>query len=247
MVRKINPPRGICRFILLEMHKNSVYRACARHLKRYRMDGMDDKIPRRDFLLGKLLGRLVLRLFGWQIEGELPQLSKCVVAVAPHTSNWDFVFGMAAALSLDLDASWFGKHTLFHSRPASCVLTRLGGIPVDRSQPHGIIEQVIETCNSRDKFLFGIAPEGTRRPVTRWKTGGYHIARKAGIPIVPVRIDYPHKTITILEPFRPGEDLEQEMLKISSFYSAEQAKNPQNFSSHLPEDSPPQQPDGDDC
>lgn len=216
-------------------------------LKRYKMKTMTDNIPRRNFPPGRWLGRVVLRLFGWRIKGELPQLSKSVVVVAPHTSNWDFVFGMAAALALDLDANWLGKHTLFKYRPVAWLLTRLGGIPVDRKHPHGIIEEIIDACNARDKFLLGIAPEGTRSPVRHWKTGAYHIAHRAGIPIIPVRIDYRQRSIIILEPFRPGEDMEQVMHTISRLYSAEQAKNPQNFLSHRPEHPAPPPPDVTDC
>lgn len=208
---------------------------------------MNDKIPRRNFPIGRLIGRLMLLLFGWRIEGDLPQLAKCVVVVAPHTSNWDFFFGMAAALALDLDANWLGKHTLFRIPPSAWLLSRLGGIPVDRAHPHGIIEQIVDTCCSRDKFLLGIAPEGTRSPVKHWKTGAYLIARKASVPIVPACIDYRQKSISILEPFMPGDDMEQEMLRISSYYSGAQAKISQNFIPHQPEDAPLRPPNADDC
>lgn len=200
---------------------------------------MTDSIHRRNFPPARLLGQLILYLFGWQIEGELPRLSKCVIVVAPHTSNWDFVFGLAAALALDLDANWLAKHTLFRNRLIARMLIWLGGIPVDRKHPHGIIENVIEECLSRDKFLLGIAPEGTRSPVPHWKPGVWHIAHRTGIPILPARIDYSHKTISILEPFQVGDDMEQEMLKISNLYCAEQAKNPHKFLPHRPEKTSP--------
>jgi len=206
---------------------------------------MTDSIPRRHFLFGRLLGRLILRLFGWQIEGELPHLSKCVIVVAPHTSNWDFIFGMAAALALDLDANWLGKHSLFHYRPVARVLIWLGGVPVDREHPHGIIENILNESITREKFLLGVAPEGTRKPVQHWKTGAWHIAHRAGIPILPGRIDYSRKVISILEPFMVDDDMEQEMLKISRLYSAEQAKHPDKFMPHRPAHLPP--PGVNDC
>ena len=208
----------------------------------FKMDDMSDQIPRRNFLPGRLLGRTILSLFGWQIEGDLPQLSKAIICVAPHTSNWDFVFGMAGALSRDLDASWFGKHSLFRFRPVARILTWLGGIPVDRNLPHGIIEQVIQTCNSRKSFLFGLAPEGTRRRVTRWKTGIYHISRNTNVPIIPVCNNYPRRRIVVYESFQPDQDMEHAMLEISRYYCAYQAKKPANFSPHIADRSEPSSP-----
>ncbi|MDT8421482.1 MAG: 1-acyl-sn-glycerol-3-phosphate acyltransferase [Desulfuromonadales bacterium] len=208
---------------------------------------MTDSLPRRHFLPGRWFGHLMLRLTGWRVEGALPPVAKCVVVVAPHTSNWDFFFGMAAALALDLDASWFGKHTLFRLPTVAWLLTRLGGIPVDRSHPQGVIQQVIDLCRSRQQFLFGIAPEGTRSRVTRWKTGAYLIARATGMPILPVRFDYPRRRITILEPYQPGPDMEQEMLRLSSFYSSRLARKPEKFSPHQSDVTPPPPPGAGDC
>jgi 1-acyl-sn-glycerol-3-phosphate acyltransferase len=208
---------------------------------------MSDTLPRRNSRTGRWLGRLMLRLLGWRIAGELPRLPKAVVVAAPHTSHWDFVFGMAAALTLDLDVRWLGKHSLFRYRPAAWLLTRLGGIPVDRRRPQGIIEKAVAVCNARDRFLLAIAPEGTCRPVARWKSGAWQIARQAGIPLVPIRIDYKHQEIAILEPLQPTGDLEQEMLAVSRLYSAEQAKYPPKFLPHQPKQAAPPPPAADDC
>jgi 1-acyl-sn-glycerol-3-phosphate acyltransferase len=195
------------------------------------MNPTTDIIPRRHFLLGRLIGSLVLRLLGWRIEGDLPQLAKCVIAVAPHTSNWDFVIGMATALKLDLNANWLGKNTIF-CPPFKPLLLWLGGIPVDRRKPQGIFEQVAAECNQRDHFLLAITPEGTRRPVTNWKTGCYRIAKTAGIPVVATTLDYSTKTIRFFEPYHPGDDVDLEMRKLSEMFPPEFAKIAENFTTH---------------
>jgi 1-acyl-sn-glycerol-3-phosphate acyltransferase len=110
-----------------------------------------------------------------------------------------------------------------------------------------VIQQVIDLCRSRQQFLFGIAPEGTRSRVTRWKTGAYLIARATGMPILPVRFDYPRRRITILEPYQPGPDMEQEMLRLSSFYSSRLARKPEKFSPHQSDVTPPPPPGAGDC
>jgi len=192
------------------------------------MSAQDYAIPRRNFFLGRLLGRLLLGLLRWKIRGELPGLSKVVLVVAPHTSNWDWIIGMAAALSLDLDAHWLGKHTRFEGRLRRPLLW-LGGIPVNRTRPEGVIEQVVEVCDRREKFLLGVAPEGTRRPVAHWKTGCWRVASATGMPLLPVAIDYAHREIVIYDPFRTGTDMEADMERLSAVFAAEMAKYPDKF------------------
>jgi len=192
------------------------------------MSAQDNAIPRRNFFLGRLLGRLLLGLLRWKIRGELPRLPKVVLVVAPHTSNWDWIVGMSAALSLDLDAHWLGKHTLFEGRLRRPLLW-LGGIPVNRSRPEGVIEQVVEVCNRHRQFLLGIAPEGTRKPVEHWKTGCWRIASAAGMPLLPVAIDYRLREIVIYAPFQTGCDMEADMERLASGFTAEMAKYPEKF------------------
>jgi len=189
------------------------------------------QIPRRHFWLGRLLGRLVLWIMRWRIRGELPPVNKVLLVVAPHTSNWDWVIGMAAALALDLDAHWLGKHTLF-AGPFRKVLVWLGGIPVNRSSPEGIIDQVVAVCQRHDQFLLGIAPEGTRKPVAHWKTGCWRIASAAGMPLLPIAIDYAHRDIAILELFRPGTDMGQDMNRLAGHFTASMARHPDKFHPH---------------
>ena len=175
-----------------------------------------------------------MKLLGWRLEGQIPDRPKLIAVVAPHTSNMDWVVGMAAALHLDLDANWLGKQSLFRGTLGG-ILRLLGGIPVDRSQPHGIIAQVVSEVRGRDKFLIGLAPEGTRKPRDRWRSGCYYIARDAGIPLVPVRIDYSRKVIEIGTILPLSADAEETLAKISSWYRPEMARYPEKFLHHRPE------------
>lgn len=198
------------------------------HLKLSNMQEIPSQLPKRNCPLSRWLGRRILALLGWSVEGRLPGLRKAVLTVAPHTSNWDFVIGMSAALALDLDANWLGKQTLFKGFGGS-LLRKLGGIPVDRGHPDGILEQIIAACHNQPQFLLAIAPEGTRKPVSPWKSGCCRIAQAAQIPLVPVAFDYTQKKIRIFNPWVPDQDLGSNMTRLSRHYSAAMAKKPENF------------------
>jgi len=188
-------------------------------------------LPLHNWTVCRWLGRALLNLLGWRIVGTLPDMPKAVIAVAPHTSNWDWVLGMAAALALDLDANWLGKHSLFDG-PWGELLRKLGGIPVDRQHPEGVLEQVIEQCRGKDTFLFGLSPEGTRKPVSPWKSGCCRLAQGAGIPLIPVAFDYSQKAILIFDHWVPDADLERCLLRLSSCFQAKMAKHPHAFRPH---------------
>ena len=119
-------------------------------------------IPTRGWRWGRGLGRLVLAVARWGFEGQVPNLSKGVIIVAPHTSNWDFVIGAAGMLALDLKLRFLGKHTLFDG-PLAPIMRGLGGIPVDRTQPgSGIVEEMAERFENEEKLLLALAPEGVK-------------------------------------------------------------------------------------
>ena len=189
-------------------------------------------LPVRKNAFLRFVGGSVLKVMGWRVAGTFPLISKAVVIAAPHTSNWDFIIGIAAKFQLQLQIHWLGKATLF--RPPFAWLFRwLGGSPVRRSSPEGIVEQTVCLFNEHDAYLLGLSPEGTRKKVDRWKTGFYHIARGAGVPIVPVAFDYGRKAIFIGEPFWPSESLETDFAALMNFYSAVEGKIQQNFNKHL--------------
>lgn len=178
----------------------------------------------------RLAGSAILKLSGWRIQGNFPNLPKAVVIAAPHTSNWDFIIGIAAKSKLELDIHWLGKHTLFR-KPFDRLFRWLGGTPVERNSSQGIVEQTIDLFRNQEQFLLGLSPEGTRKKVDRWKTGFYQIARGAGVPIIPVAFDYSKKMILIGEPLEPSGSAEKDFAKLRDFYSDVKGKVPQNFNS----------------
>lgn len=175
-------------------------------------------IPRRGNVLTSAGGRLVLRLLGWRIEGAFPDLPKFLIIVAPHSSNWDWIIGMATVLALRVDARWIAKHTLFRG-PCGPLMSWLGGIPVDRRASHGFVEQIADRYRQQSQLVIGVTPEGTRKRVETWKTGFYHIARAAGVPVVPAYFDYPSKTVGIGPPLELGPEVAAEVARCRAFYA----------------------------
>ena len=172
-------------------------------------------------------GHLFLRLFGWRIAGQLPDIPKMVIIVAPHTSNWDFVIGIMTVFALDLKAHWIGKHTIFIP-PFKSLMEWLGGIPVNRSLPNDLIQTTTERFSREEKFIIGIAPEGTRRKVTNWKKGYYRIASEAKVPIVCAYLDYRTKTIGFGQALTPTGDYNADFVCIRQFFSTATGKFPEN-------------------
>ncbi|HSH68872.1 MAG TPA: lysophospholipid acyltransferase family protein, partial [Deferrisomatales bacterium] len=158
-----------------------------------------------------------LAVLGWRVHGQLPDEPRLVVVAAPHTSNWDFVLAMATAFALGVEIRWLGKHSLF--RPPAGVLMRwLGGIPVDRGVRSGVVTQSAAALRSQEQMVLCVAPEGTRSGARRWKTGFYHIAREAGVPICLCTLHYPRRTLGLGPVLIPGDDTEADMTAIREFY-----------------------------
>ena len=164
------------------------------------------------------------------MEGEIPNLPKFVIIGAPHTSNWDFPVAMSLVLALGLDAHWIGKHTLFRW-PFGGLMRWFGGMPVVRSERGGVVAQVIDIFKGRERMVFGLSPEGTRKRVDQWKTGFYHIALGAGVPIVPGYFDYPRKVIGFGPPLMPSGDIEADISTLQAFYTpyTRTGKNPDQY------------------
>lgn len=183
----------------------------------------------RSSSLRERAGRLVLGLFGWSVEDRLPPASRYVCIGAPHTSNWDLPVGLGAMLALDLPARWVGKHTLFRG-PMGPLMRSVGGVPVDRTVSQDFVSQVADRfrrAEERDEpFVLVIAPEGTRSPADRWRTGFYHIAREAGVPIALGYADYPSRRTGVGGWIEPSGDLEADMEEIRAFYADKTGKRP---------------------
>ena len=171
---------------------------------------------------------LMFKLLGWKISGSFPpELKKYIVAVGPHTSNWDFVLGVAARSILRMqDAHFLGKSQLFRP-PYGWFFRWLGGYPVDRSKSHDMVEQVARIFSEHEQFIIALAPEGTRKKVDKLRTGFYFIARQANIPVIPVGFDFAKKEIIISSPFFPTADAEADIQKITDFYKGVTGKNPE--------------------
>ena len=166
----------------------------------------------------KIISRLFLRLMGWQIEGGLPpDVRKCVLVAAPHTSNWDFPITMATLDLLGTPASFLGKKELFRP-PLGWVMRAFRGIPVDRSRRGQLVERLRQLFAERDELVLMIPPEGTRGYVTQWKSGFYHTAYGAGVPIALGYLDYGRKVAGIGPLFYPTGDFEADLPKIQAFY-----------------------------
>lgn len=181
----------------------------------------------------RAFGRFAMRIAGWTFVGELPPIPKFVIVVAPHTSNLDFFVGLAAKFSLGLDVHWFGKETLFRG-PLGAIMRRFGGRPVRRDTPEGVVAAMAATIRAEPKFLLALAPEGTRTAVSQWRTGFYHIAEAADIPIVPVWFDWSRREIGIGAPMRASGDLASDLAALQSLFRREMARNPDGFWTSMP-------------
>ena len=170
---------------------------------------------------------LLLKLSTWKVAGDKPSCPKYILVAAPHTSNWDFVLLLLAFFALRMDARWMGKDTLFPF-PIKRFMVWLGGIPIDRGRANNLVGQMVGYYQSVDSLVVLIPPEGTRSKVERWKTGFYHIAHQAGVPIVLGYVDASTKTVGMGPAFIPSANVDQDMLEIQSFYKSKIGVNPEN-------------------
>ena len=162
--------------------------------------------------------RALLNAAGWRIEGAMDDAPTCVIIAAPHTSNWDFVLAMVVMRALGVHVHWIGKHTLFRW-PFGAMLRCLGGIPVRRDRPQGMVADMVQRFAESDSFRLGLSPEGTRKCVTSWRTGFYHIALGARVPIVCAYFDYPRRVVGFAAPYEPIGDAEADMAHFRAFYA----------------------------
>jgi dephospho-CoA kinase len=173
--------------------------------------------------LTRVIGKLILGLTGFRWVGPFPNLKKFVLIGAPHTTNWDFILGMALLLATGVRVNWIGKHTIFRP-PFGGFMRWLGGVAVDRRRTDGLVAQVSQAIKDADRMVIGLAPEGTRKHVERWKTGFYRIAVSAGVPIVIGMIDFGRKELRVDSVFEPTGDMEADIAAIRARYEGVRGK-----------------------
>lgn len=170
------------------------------------------------------LCRALVRWSGWRLEGTLPDVPRAVLIAAPHSSWWDGVHGLLFKVALGVDIRFMAKREIFKG-PLGWLLRKLGGIPIERHAAHGVVEQMRELFRTREKLWLGITPEGTRKRVTQWKSGFWHIAHDAGVPIVPVYFDYPRRVIGVGPLFQPTADMDTDIAALRAFYAPFKGKH----------------------
>lgn len=171
------------------------------------------------------IGRIFMAATGWRVTGAIPPYKKFVLIGAHHTSNWDFPFGLAMTFMFRLKTQWMAKHTLFRW-PMGIFMRALGGIAVDRTRSQGITEQMTQALKQADKMVVMIAPSGTRKKAPHWKSGFYHIAHQANVPIVCASLDFKHKVANIGLSFMLSGDIKKDMDRIRDYYKNIQARYP---------------------
>ncbi|MDE7402648.1 MAG: 1-acyl-sn-glycerol-3-phosphate acyltransferase [Muribaculaceae bacterium] len=173
----------------------------------------------------------ILRILGWSVEITAPRRNKCVICVAPHTSNLDFLMGLMAYKSLGREANFLMKSFWFFF-PLGYIIRGLGGIPVYRDKSRqSLTSRVIKQFKEREYMNLAVTPEGTRSAVADWHTGFLRIALGAGVPLQLGIIDYSAKKIIIRDEFMPGDDIEADMRRVKMYYSnyKNAAKYPEKF------------------
>lgn len=177
----------------------------------------------------KKIYSLLLRLLGWKTNLKVEIPSKCVICVAPHTSNWDFFIGLTFYKSIGGNPHFLMKKDWFFF-PLKYILKAVGGIPVDRKKKSSLTDQMVDEFSSRDQFQLAIAPEGTRGKNAKWKSGFYYIAYNAHVPITLAYLDYAKREVGIVANYYPTGNVDNEIEEIKKYYRDITAKHPERFS-----------------
>jgi 1-acyl-sn-glycerol-3-phosphate acyltransferase len=172
------------------------------------------------------LARTFLRVTGWEAVGAKIADEKVVIAVAPHTSNWDLLFGLAIARILDARISWLAKHTVFWW-PMGPILRALGGIPIRRDQPKELVYRIVRAFDEAESLSLAITPEATRSYTPYWKSGFYRIAKAAGVPIQLGFLDYSRRRGGLGPAITPSDDVRADMDQIRAFFADKVGRHPE--------------------
>ena len=179
-------------------------------------------------LLNRICHKILFSWWGWKEQVTVQRPEKCIICVAPHTSNWDFVVGKLYYAAIGLTSNFLMKKEWFFW-PMGCLFRSMGGIPVCRSKHTSMTDQLAETAQKAPRFSLAVTPEGTRSRVTHWKRGFYFIALKAGLPIMLYAIDYRKKMIVCTRVLQPSGNLDADMREIMDYYKGFTARHPEKF------------------
>lgn len=177
------------------------------------------------------LASRILKWFGWTVNITVPDLSKAIICVAPHTSNWDFIVGKLAYAAAGRHAGFLMKSTWFFP-PLGWIFKAMGGVPVYRgksSKEGSLTDQLVERFNTSSSLVIAITPEGTRSRTSQWHTGFLRIAHQTGVPILLAKIDYKLKRAEVTEEFHSTGDIECDMRSIKEYYRGASGKHPELF------------------
>jgi 1-acyl-sn-glycerol-3-phosphate acyltransferase len=173
------------------------------------------------------LAWLVMKLAGWKLQGQPPKVDKFVLIAVPHTSNWDFPLMICCAFLFHFEIYWMGKESLFRG-PAGPIMRWLGGISIDRSKSNDVVQSTIGAFAVNERLVLLIPPEGTRSKVDKWKTGFYHIAHGANVPIARSFLDFGRKIAGFGPTFYTTGYVDKDIAEIQSFYKGMKGKNAKN-------------------
>lgn len=183
-----------------------------------RVPALPECLPRRGNAFTSAVSRALLGAAGWTIEGDFPARPKMVAIVAPHTSNWDFIVGILAVFAIGIRVRFLAKHTLFKG-PLGWFMRWCGGMPVNREAPQGFVPQAVEAIAAAPAMFLAITPTGTRSSTKPWKSGFYHIAVAARVPILPVIFDGSARAIRFLPAFEPSGDYGADLPRLRALYA----------------------------
>lgn len=194
---------------------------------------LGDLVPKRKGVISPPIAKGILKLLDWKIVGEIPNVSQAVFLALPHTSNMDGLYAIPTLLALDLDIKIMGKQSLFKLPIVRSFFRWAGIIPINRGEKGSVLQSSIDQFKSGEPLFLGLSPEGTRSYTEEWKTGFYYIADGAGVPIIPVAMDYKTKEVRFMAAVMPTGDIEADLPKILQQYKGVVPKHPERLSKPL--------------
>ena len=181
----------------------------------------------------KLLSKIFLKIMGWKLVGEVPkEVKKAVLVCAPHTSNWDFPLALASFAIAELKVNYFIKKSWFFF-PMNLLFKATGGVPVDRTKNHGLVDSMTQLLQESDEMIIAVPAEGTRSWVPKWKTGFYHIAKSARVPIIMGFVDFKKKEFGFGPLLNLSGNFKKDMSKIQVFFEDKSGKFPKNYNKKI--------------